>query len=256
MIFSDDFNSSFESVVNTIQSVFNCKNDEEFFYHAVILNHLLSKVVNNKPQNIHNRQSSLSELRKIVNDSKNAIFFSAHRQIIGDDKYFSMIRKQYLSHRNITDWERFFIIEVKEDESIADLKECVLKIREKFYVKSSKTIKSGAPYIFFNEIKSKTLAKLKTELLSEKYVLKDGFDFQGAEFNKSTIQEESSLANKISIKFLNKEAYLSQIIPNEFGKTKEIYQFFTNKPLTIDLDIKNCKIQVNSINDISTILNN
>lgn len=256
LIFSDDFNSSFEAIIKKVKKVFNCKNDEEFFYHAVILNHLLYKVVNNKPQNIRNRQSSLYELRKIVKDTRNAIFFSAHRQIIGDDKYFSMVKKQYLSHQNIPDWERFFIIEVKKDESITDLKECVLKIRKKFYVKSSKTIRSGAPYIFFNGIKSKTLATLKTELLSEQYVLKDGFDFQGARFNKSTIQEESSCANKISIKFLNKESYLSKIISNDFGKAKEIYQFFTNRPLTIDLDLKNYKIQINNIKDISTILNN
>lgn len=255
LIFSDDFNTFFNVIIEKIKSVFKCKNGEEVAYHAIISNHLLCKVVNNNSENIAQRQCSITELKKVINASKSSIFFSAHRDLLGKDQYFSMIKKEYFSFRNIDDWERFFIIEIEGNESISDLKSCVLKIKEKFYVQAKKTIKSGAPYILFNGINSKKLAKLKTELLSEKHLLRDGFDFQGAKFNAGTIQEVSSVDNKISLKFLNKESYFTQVISRDLGKTKEIYQFFINKPFFVKKDLKNCKIQVNNIGDISLILN-
>lgn len=256
LIFSDDFNSSFEAIVNKIKSTFNCKNGEEFSYQAIISSHLLQTVVNNKSGNKSSREVSICDLKAIINNSKTSIFLSTHREILGNEKYFSMIKKKYLSFSRIDDWERFFIIEIDGSESISDLKECVLKIREKFYITSSKTIKSGAPFIFLNGISQKNLVKLKTELLLDNYILKDGFDFQGAKFNQDSIQEKSSIDNKISIKFLNKESHLFQVLPKNFGKTKEVYQFFINKPLALNLDLKNCKIQVSGIKDIISIFKN
>jgi len=134
----------------------------------------------------------------------------------------------------------------------------VFKIKNKFYNKSGtwkfQKIKSPAPYIYLKNITDSNLVKLKTELLRENIIFKDGFDFAGASFSLDSIIEDSTIHNNLCLKLVNNEGILQTLLTKDFKKPKEVYQFHINESITIEPDMKNIEIQIKDISDINFIL--
>jgi len=257
---SSDFAQQFELVISKLKTEnFIGNSDEEaFFYYANIANYLRKLVVNNPPDQIENRTCTKEEIFDFLKNGKDLIFSSTFRENQGEQKYFRLIKKIHFTWSNIDDYERFIIVALEGSESISEIKQVVLNIKNKFYNKSgparSRVIKSGAPYVFIRNIASEKLIQLKTELLNEGIKFKDGHDFLGAEFSLNSIKECSTIHNDLCLKLINTEENLQIIISENYGKIKEIFQFYINDPVLIDVDIKNVKIQIKNISDIISIL--
>ncbi|MDO0823319.1 hypothetical protein [Desulfosporosinus nitroreducens] len=187
--FSKSFQEQFEKVIIEIQTLAICSDfDEALIHYGCITNHLRKIVVMNT--NIGCRTCTKKELLKLISRNRKTIFDSAYRTYKGDEKYFLFIKKQHFTFRNIDNWERFFIIELLGNENISSIKSVVLNIKDKFYKKHMRAIKSGAPYIFLKGISMETLKTLKRELISDGNVVKDGYDFKDADFNFNSITEK------------------------------------------------------------------
>jgi hypothetical protein len=253
--FSKNFDEHFESVIEKIKTEFSYSSDEDaVFAHGIILDHLFRKITNNQTTNIQERKSSKSELTNIISNHKSCIFYSAYREFLKDEEYFSLIKKKYFTWRNIDDFERFIWVELQENEALEQIKTTILGIKNKFYCSANRAIKSGAPFIYLSNITPENLQATKQALNEEGHLLKDGHDFLNAVFSSKSLKEPSTKDNGICLKFLNTEDNFLEMIAENFGKTKEIYQFFINTSLKIESDNKNIKIQIQNLSDILSIL--
>ncbi|MCF6276354.1 MAG: hypothetical protein L3J07_00750 [Candidatus Magasanikbacteria bacterium] len=258
--FSPEFQSQFNSVILKLkeQSFIGNTDEEAMFYYANISDFLYKLVTNNPTIKIKNRTCTQKEIFDYLKNGKCLIFNSSFREYQGDQKYFTFIKKQHFSNRNIDYFERFIIVELSRNESIADIKEVVFKIKDAFYNKSGtwrgKVIKSPAPYIYMINISDDSLIQLKTELLKESTIFKDGFDFAGANFSLDSIKQNSTIHNNLCLKLVNNEDILKRLISEDFQHPKEIYQFYTNESIIIKPNMKNIEIQIKNISDIIFIL--
>ena len=257
--FSPQFQTQFNDVILKLKEKdFGNTNEEIVFFYANISDFLYKLVTNNPTTEIQNRTCTQKEVFDYLKNGKNLIFNSSFREYQGDQKYFTFIKKQHFSSRNIDYFERFIIVELSGNESISTIKEIIFKIKNKFYNKSGtwkfQRIKSPAPYIYLKNISGDNLIELKTTLRNEEIAFKDGVDFDGADFSLDSIKQDPTIHNNLCLKLVNNEDILQELIIEDFQKPKEIYQFYINESVTIESDVKNIEIQIKNIADINSIL--
>lgn len=254
LYFSKSFQDQFIQAVKLIEENTSCSNfDEALVHYGSIASHLRKIVTNNL--DIHKRTCTKSEILEIIIGNRKTVFDSAYRIYKGKQQYISEIKKRYFTYGNIDNWERFLIIELSGSEDVSAIKTTVLNIKKKYYEKRVREIKSGAPYIYFINISTDNLKRLKTELIAENNIIKDGYDFMDADFYKKSLKVKSTIENDISIKFINSEDNLKAMLGCNLGCTKKIYQFYHTTPIEISFDIDTVNIEIRELSEIQLILN-
>ena len=252
--FSKSFQDQFIQAVKIIEENASCSNfDEALVHYGSIANHLKKIVTNNS--DIQKRTCTKSEILAIITGNRKTVFDSAYRIYKGNQQYITEIKRRYFTYGNIDNWERFLIIELSGSEDVSAIKTTVLNIKEKYYKKLTRKIKSGAPYIYFINISEDNLKKLKTELIAENNIIKDGYDFKDADFNTKCLKVKSTIENEISIKFINNEDNLKAMLDCDLGCTKKIYQFYHTTPTELSFDIDTVNIEISELSEIQQILN-
>lgn len=137
----------------------------------------------------------------------------------------------------------------------SDLKSIIHLISKKYSQLSKLNPDSFCPYIHIFGLSNSELIELKTELISENFKFKDGFDFNGSSFNPKSITEKATHYNGIKIKIVNDLKDIEPIF-NQISKAKEVYHFYYDTPyfLTSNASIKHLQIQIEEINDIKNII--
>lgn len=251
--FSKSFQDQFIQAVNTIKTNTSCSSfDEALIFYGSIANHLRKIVVNNTA--LKKRRCTKSEIIEIITGHRKTVFDSAYRIYKGKQQYITEIKRRYFTYRNIDDWERFLIVELDGLENVSAIKTTVLDIKNKFYKRLARKNKSGAPYIYFVNISQDNLKRLKTELIAENSIIKDGYDFMGADFHAKSLKKKSTVENEISIKFVNDEVNLKAMLDCDLGCTKKIYQFYHTIPIELSFDIDTVNIEINELSEIQQIL--
>lgn len=251
--FSKTFQEQFVQAVSGIKDASSCSSfDEALIFYGNIANHLRKIVVNNTM--IKNRICTKSEILEIITNNRKTVFDSAYRIYKGKDQYLAEIKKRHFTYRNIDYWERFVVVELNGSENISNIKSAVLDVKNKFYKKLARGIKSGAPYVYLMNISKEKLKKLKEELISENNSIKDGYDFMDASFCKNSLKVKSTIENGISIKFVNDETCLKQMLGCDLGCTKKIYHFYQTEPIELFFDIDTVNIKIDELSEMQQIL--
>ena len=251
--FSKSFQEQFMQAVKIIKSNSDCSNfDEALVHYGSIASHLRKIVTNNL--DIKKRTCTKSDILTIITGNRKTVFDSAYRIYKGKQQYIAEIKRRYFTYQNIDNWERFFIIELSGSEDVSAIKTTVLNIKRKFYKKLVREIKSGAPYIYFINISKDKLKRLKTELITENNIIKDGYDFMDSDFQTKSLKVKSTIVNEISIKFINNEDNLKAMLASDLGCTKKIYQFYYTKPIELSFDIDTVNIKTNKLSEMQQIL--
>lgn len=251
--FSKSFQEQFIQAVNIIKSNSDCSNfDEALIHYGSIVSHLRKIVTNNL--DIKNRTCTKSDILAIITGNRKTVFDSAYRIYKGKQQYIAEIKKLYFTFRNIDNWERFFIVELGGLENVSAIKTTVLDIKNKFYKRLTRKIKSGAPYIYFINISKDNLTRLKTELIAENNIIKDGYDFMDADFYTKSLKVKATINNDISIKFINNEDNLKAMLGCDLGCTKKIYQFYHTTPIELSFDIDTVNVEISELSEIQQIL--
>jgi ribosome-associated translation inhibitor RaiA len=182
------------------------------------------------------------------------IFDNSFRFFKGEDSYFKKMKKDFFTSNNVDKTIKIFIIELDGSESNSDVTLLIKKISEKFFKQLERDVKGEAPYIFIRNIDSEEIIKIKEELVETKLIFRDGYDFLNSKFNLISITSKSSKENRISLKLINSETELNQVIDFNFNTLKEVYQFFKSKPIEITQDIKETNIEIQNSNEILNIM--
>ncbi|MBL4964000.1 hypothetical protein [Bacillus halotolerans] len=257
IIFTGKYQKQFEVLIEKIIKEFNCEEEEALIYYAQIYKYIEKKVVNNAPEDKHKRVCSKKEVKELITNSREVIFHSSYTQFLGKEKYYKFIYKRFFRETNINFHERIFLFELPENfEDTNLLIQLTRKIMERYYKKvtfgGSTIIKSPAPYIFFQNANDTVLKNMKTELLSEGIIFRDGFCFEGADFFLRNLLEESTPQNNIELKFINRYEYIKEIIL-QLQRTKKIYNLYLDKRIEQEgLDINHIKIE--DFSDINEFL--
>lgn len=256
---SPTFQEQFQEAIIELQKNANLKSEAEtIFLYANTVGYLRRLIIDNPPGQAANRHCTKQEVLDFLRAGRRLVFDSAFRTYQGEQKYFKLIKDQYFTWRNIDKIERLVSLELSGEESLADIKNAALRIKNKFYKKSGsllKTIKSGAPYIYFQNISPEMLASLKTALLNDNIVFIDGHSFLHADFSLDSILQPSTIYNNLSLKIINTEENFLEIAHSNLKNTKSIYQFFISKTIVLPPEIKNIEVQIENLHDINFILN-
>ena len=223
---AEDYYEQQEKVISNLEKIFQCERFEaEYYYYNNALRLVKEKAVQQK---ICDRIVSKREFLDKI-DNKKMLFDKWYLQFKGIKNYCADIRKQYFSPKNVSPYERFFLIEcdkVVDDKKLISL---IAKISKNWSKLSRREVKPFCPYIYFKGITEDRLVELKKKLQREDIRLWDGYDFLGAEFAVASIIRSANYENEIKVKIINHIENLNEILEKVTG-IKEIYQFYLDEP--------------------------
>ncbi|MBP1838890.1 hypothetical protein [Formosa algae] len=253
LIFAPQFEIQLEQTIREIQNL-NYNEDESIIFHSRASNFLRNLVVNNSPDKISNRTCKKKELIELFKNDRKVIFENSFRFFKGEEAYFKKMKKDFFTFNNVDKTIRLFILEIDGSEDISELVLLLKSISVKFLKHQLRDIKGEAPYVFFRNIDSQKLLKTKEILVDTELVFKDGYDYLNSEFNLNSIIIKSSKENQVSLKIINSETELNQVVDYNHNRLKEVYQFFKSKPMKIDQDIREVNIEIQNSNELLKII--
>jgi hypothetical protein len=243
---AEDYKEQQAKVIKMLGDIFRCSEFEAEYYYYNNALRLVKETATQ--QNVNDRIVSKKSFLVKIN-SKKMLFDKWYLQFKGVREYCGEIKKQYFSPRNISPYERFFLIEC--DDMIDDNKlvSLMVKIANNWSKLSKREVRTFCPYIYLHGISEERLVMLKKMLQHDDIRLWDGYDFLGANFSVKSIIRKASAENNVRMKIINELNIMDSIIEKAFG-TKEIYHFYLNQPF-YENEANLCYgIQISSTEDV------
>jgi len=249
---ADEFSMQLKKVLREIKKEFNCNDFEaEHLYYA---NSIVKIKELSILKSITKRTVKRKDFLKSI-DNKDVLHKNWFTQIKERDKHLRAIKKEYFTSLNTSPYERFFIIEKSNKDTIQDLLEITKLIVKKYSKLRKKEPNPFCPSIHFKGLtKAETKSIMKT-LFKSDYIILDGYPFKDASLNTEQLSICPNYYNQIKLKFLHSindfKKYKSKIT-----KTIEIYQFYVRKPFykEVDKTIKHIQIQIDKTSTIKQII--
>jgi hypothetical protein len=239
----------FKNIIIKLKQKFNCKDfeAENYYYNNAL------KVVSHaaKQSKINQRRITKCDFLDKINKKK-VLFNKWFVQFKGENAHYKELRKEYFSTINTN--ERFFLIELEDNYSKADLKEVLVKISTKWTKISKRETNPFCPYVYLHNIKNEDLIELKTVLSKESnFNFKDGYNFKGADFSVDFIIQKPNINNPICLKLIDTLDNLNLVLQR---LNKNIYQFYLLEPYfeTVNQYSQNIKIQIKELKSIMKII--
>ncbi len=248
-----EFDKQYQDIITTLKSTFKCSQfTAEYFYYNNALRVIRELTIKSLQAD---RKISKKEFLNKINIAT-ILFNEWFVKIKGKKAHYAGLKKEYFTFLNVSPFERFFLIEVDPTTyDRSELKELIFIISKKWTKISKREPTPFCPYVYIHGLHHKELIELKKELFGENFILIDGFDFEGSEFNPHSIIKKPDSNNQVKLKIVNSSAHIEQAL-NVINKTKKIYQFHLNEPYyELDKDsVSHVKIQVEKLTDIKNII--
>lgn len=251
--FSPQFDIQLEQTIREIQNL-HYSEDESIIFHSRASNYMRNLIVNNSPKNAIHRTCSKKELIELFQNDRKTIFDNSFRFFKGEDLYFKKIKKDFFTFKSVDKTIRIFIIEFDGSERTTEITSILKHISEKYHKTLKREIKGEAPFVYISNVNSKKIVIAKENLVENKIIFKDGYDFLNSQFNLNSITSRSTKENQISLKLINNENELNQIVDFNFNSMKKVFQFFKNKPIKLSQDIVETRIVIKNITEILKII--
>jgi hypothetical protein len=250
---AESYEKQLDAVLGLLKSEYNCTDFEaEHYYYNNAL-----KVIKELSvlDDISDRKITKNDFLSRIN-TKTILFNQWFIEFKGLKRHFKELKNEYFSNLNSSPYDRFFLIEVDTMHYVrTELKELIFLISKKWTKISRREPTPFCPYIYIKGIDNTELIELKKELATEGFNFIDGFSFQGADFDVSSILVHPNNSNGISMKFLNKIEFLNSVIQVS-TRTKEIYQFYYSTPFYANdsSNLKHVKIQISEFKNIKEVI--
>lgn len=233
-----------------LKNIFNCNEYEAdtIYYNNAL--RIVKEIATNKKEK--NRKISKKDFLKAIN-TKEVLFNQWYLNNRNLEEYCKKIKKEYFTYKNISPYERFFLIECNESISEIEIKDIILKISEKWTNIKPKQPTPYCPYVFLYGVSDEKMLNVKEMLKNEDFNFIDGYDFKNAKFNVKSIIKQANYYNGIRIKIIDDFINIQKVLDNAVG-TKEIYQFYINKPFFQDEKYKSIIIPIIDTRNIMNII--
>lgn len=237
-------------VLTQLREIFSCSEFEAEYYYYNNSLRIVKEIATNQ-QAAHRVISKRDFLSKINN--RNSIFDIWYLQFKGVREYCKAVKLQYFSLRNISPYERFFLIDCDKKISETEIKTLVLKISENWSKISKREVKTICPFVYLHNVSDITKLNIKRSLQNDDFYFCDGYDFKGADFSAKSISRNANAYNGIKIKIINEISQIDEVLDTVAG-TREIYQFFIQEPYYENEIHKHIFIKVEETQNISAII--
>lgn len=249
-----DYKTQLKNILSTLEKAFNCSPFEaEHFYYNNALKVIKELSIQN---DVANRKISKKEFLVRINN-KQMLFDEWFLLFKGKEQLLRNLRKEYFTNLNTSPFNRFFLIEIDNNEySRANLKELLFLISKKWSNLSRRNPTPFCPYVYLHNISDSELITIKQEPLADDFKIIDGYLFSGSPFSAKAISEGANFNNQIKLKIINTLTDLNLTI-NHIEKTREIYQFHKHHSSFFDIQnesIKHVKIPYEQLKDIKEII--
>lgn len=237
-----------DSVISSLMDEFSCERYEaEHYFYSNAIN-LIYNLSCNKSQ----RRISKKEFIDSINKT-NALLNIWMYRYKGREQYLKKIRKDLFPRNlNTEPFARFFIIEISEDSSTSEIKQCIYKIKNNWSNLSKRTSSPYSPYIYIFGRNQEYIWEIKNQLFNENISFVDGYSFKGSNFSLS-IMVEAMNSRDIHFQFIENEEDLNLLISN-MPKRVEIFQFYKTNSLKFNNEFSLVNIQFKEFRDIQEIV--
>lgn len=248
------FEQQLDEVFGLLGSHFSCSRFQaEYFYYNNALRVIKGLSISRKPAD---RSISKKDFLARI-DTSGVLFGEWFVARKGKRSHLAALRREYFTALNVSPFERFFMVEINPaDYARQDLKDLVILIAKKYSKLQKNEPKPFCPYIYIHGIDNVELVALKKELIGEDFRIVDGHDYNGSEFNPTSIQMPANQGNGVRIKILNSLADLETTVSTTTGKTRKLFQFHRTDPYCdySDKAVGHVKIQIEKFQDIKDII--
>lgn len=249
-IAAKEYEQQEDDIYYELKRLFNCNDFEaENFYYSNSL-----RIVKELSTNPDICQRNITKREFIDEINKKELFFNQWFYIKkGLNNYCSMIKKEYFSCFNLSPFERFFIIECDSIISDIDIKSILVRIGDKYSKTEKKNQNSFCPYVYLYDLPQTRLKNVLKNLHDDAFSFIDGYDYKDAEFSVNSIIKKATYHNGLKLKIVYDTKSLNTII-NNTNRIREIYQFYTRKPIYENTHHKHIKIFVDQTIHINNII--
>lgn len=247
-----NYDEQINKIVELLKNQFSCTEFQaDHFYYNSALKCIKDIAIQ---RDVKNRKITKKDFVNKI-DTKKILFNEWYIQIKGEKAYFQRLRQEYFQNLNISSRHRFFLIEIDKDTYLRQEVKSLLESIARKYTKIKKEPKPFCPYVCFHNMPDNELVEIKKDFMANDLLIKDGFDFMGADFDKKSLLKPPSNDHPVKLKFINKLDYLNVLL-NEVNRNAAIYQFYINSEIFTcdDPSINQVKIQITRINHIKEII--
>ncbi|WP_368240784.1 hypothetical protein [Clostridium paraputrificum] len=244
LCFSTDFVNQFYYLIELIQEKLGVLQDDAIIYHSLMREKLLEIAIRGE---LDDRKITKGEMIDYLSECKSKIFYNYYDTFLGREEYIRLVKRKYFTHRgvNLNNFERLFIIECNENDNEVIIRRIIDRIRFKFYKKN----KSPAPYICLKSLKKERLINIKRNMFDDEVLFSDGTYFDGDKFRVRKLTDSTN--RDICVKVI-KEENLYELMDEI--KFREVYNLFIDKPIDIELNCLNIKIQYKELDEIEKMI--
>ncbi|SDB04801.1 DUF4297 family anti-phage-associated protein [Butyrivibrio sp. INlla16] len=223
---ADSYEEQIEKIVAKLQSVIGCTEyDARFFYYNNAVTFVKNVAVKKtKPARTVTKGQFIAAIKR-----KQELFDRWYIDYIGFDKYYKAVRKQFFTVSNISPTHRFFLVEYDGTSSDLDMAEIIMETSKKWSRTSKREPYPFCPYIYLHGLSDTRLANVKKLLTENAYYIWDGYEYKDATFNPSALSRPINAFLGVRAKILCRK-YEIDLVLDECKGTKEVYQFFLQKP--------------------------
>lgn len=245
--FSSNHEDQFEQALSRIKAAF-CVSDEDIaiIYYSAIVEFIKSKII--KTIIPSERVVTRKDLNLFLNNGKNKFFTASFLEYKGEDKYFSIIKRDLIKPIK-SDINAVFIGQVRKDNNLP-IEELVVRITQRWMEKANTSIN---PMLFI--LPSENCRSTKVKFIDCGIVYNDGFEdlkFSTDLLNRPPIKTAKLISSRPSDS-LDKIAFSAKIISHStFFDSKKHIKF--NSLYVFDAqnvtDVETCLVQ--QIDKLST----
>lgn len=249
-LYAGTYEEQIEKIISQLKLIMPCGEYEaRYFYYNNALS-FIKKISVNKSSEA--RTVSKKEfLRKIR--VKQSLFDKWYIEYIGFEKFYRAVRKEFFTKMNISSAHRIFLVECDSNVQDSELVGLLMKISRNWSRLSKRETTPFCPYVYLHGISDSRLTKIKNFLLKNDFHIWDGYEYKDASFSAPSLARSVNCHIGVKCKIINELSQVQDVI-NACNGTKEIYQFYVEKPFYDRDTIMGGEFQIKNTCDVQKII--
>lgn len=242
-----DYEEQEKAVIQAIKQVFKVRVEHqvETYYNLALAK---VRTLCTSP-NLVDRQISKGVFVQELKKSVNTTFDVWYLEKKGNKKYCQLLRAKYFSAYNLSPAKRFFLMDA-QGTTIPQIMKVMKQLKCKYAKFGPRESRPFCPFVYVHNLSETDTKVLMSQLIDEQFAVRDGYPFNGADFNAQILATNIPKDQRIDLKVLYSLDEVNQTLA-QICTNKQIFQFYLDSPFyTSGGDEKICIKDLDDINSI------
>lgn len=241
-----------KEVQDTIKAIFNIRSKIEqqvsFYYNralGIVRRFCIEPDVTKRSIS---KEQFVGQLKNDASETFDAWYLAKR----GKDHYCRLMRSRYFSTLNVSPIKRFFLIDTIGATAPQIIK-VLRQIKEKYSKFGPRVDRPFCPFIYLSGVLEEDKKTIIKALIEDRYIVRDGYDYHGADFNAQSLASSITQDQRVDIKYLHTIDEMNQVLSLIRG-TKQVFQFYINTVFYDNADNIAVNINITEVTDIISIV--